>query len=580
MLGAHVVRNGLLPTIAVVATQVGYLFGGIVAIEKLFGYPGIGFLTLDRGAGQELPDAPRVRPRDRDRLLRRDADRRPAHRRAEPAQCVLRPRNERHRREHPDRPDPRRRTAGSADAVLHLDSPSRVRRETLGQILRSKTFIVGAVVTFFWIACAVFGQLDRAVQPDRRLASRRATSRRRGRTPSGSTGTAATCSRASSSGREASSRSRLRRRSLGVEPRLDARPRDGLLRRAGSTTSLGRILDAVLAIPLIVLAILVLTALSAGQEGISVTSWQLIVVIGIAFTPPVARTVRSAVLAERDLDYVQAAKLRGERAPYIMFAEILPNVTGPIIVEATVRLGYAVFTVATLAFLGLRTAAAVARLGAPDRRAVRGHLARLVGRRSSPRSRSRRSSSRSTSLPTPCSRWWTNERSRRPRATYPPSTLRDVEIVYRVRGRDREVVRGVSFTIEQRQSYGLVGESGCGKSTVALVDRALPPAERTRHRAARSRSPAADVLALRGEALRRYRRDVVSMVYQNPGSALNPTLRVGRQVREVFELRGVESRARHAIARSPRCGRYTSPTPNRCCAATRTSSPAGCSSES
>ena len=62
--------------------------------------------------------------------------------------------------------------------------------------------------------------------------------------------------------------------------------------------------------------------------------------------------MRSAVLAERDLDYVQAAKLRGEHAPYIMFAEILPNVTGPIIVEATVRLGYAVFTVATLAFLG------------------------------------------------------------------------------------------------------------------------------------------------------------------------------------------------------------------------------------
>ncbi len=58
------------------------------------------------------------------------------------------------------------------------------------------------------------------------------------------------------------------------------------------------------------------------------------------------------MLAERDLDYVQAAKLRGERPPYIMFAEILPNVTGPIIVEGTVRLGYAVFTVATLAFLG------------------------------------------------------------------------------------------------------------------------------------------------------------------------------------------------------------------------------------
>jgi len=78
----------------------------------------------------------------------------------------------------------------------------------------------------------------------------------------------------------------------------------------------------------------------------------LIVVIGAVFTPLVARTVRAAVLAERDLDYVPAARLRGEKAPYVMFVEILPNVMGPIIVEGTVRLGYAIFAVAGLTFLG------------------------------------------------------------------------------------------------------------------------------------------------------------------------------------------------------------------------------------
>lgn len=51
----HVVRNGLLPTIAVVATQVGYMFGGIVAIEKLFGYPGIGLLTLTSAQIKNFP---------------------------------------------------------------------------------------------------------------------------------------------------------------------------------------------------------------------------------------------------------------------------------------------------------------------------------------------------------------------------------------------------------------------------------------------------------------------------------------------------------------------------------------------
>ena len=90
---------------------------------------------------------------------------------------------------------------------------------------------------------------------------------------------------------------------------------------------------------------MVLTAL--GSSNVT-----LILVIGLVFTPPVSRTVRATVLGERQLDYVQAAQLRGERGPYIMFVEILPNIMGPIIVEATVRLGYAIFAIAGLTFLG------------------------------------------------------------------------------------------------------------------------------------------------------------------------------------------------------------------------------------
>ena len=123
--------------------------------------------------------------------------------------------------------------------------------------------------------------------------------------------------------------------------------------------------------------------------------------------------------------------------------------------------------------------------------------------------------------------------------TAPALAARDLEIVYRVRGREREVVRGVSFTIGRQRSYGLVGESGCGKSTLALAAvRYLPRngfvTSGSLHVAGK------DVLALRGDALRAYHRDVVSMVYQNPGSALNPTLRVGKQMDEVFDLRGVK----------------------------------------
>ena len=79
----------------------------------------------------------------------------------------------------------------------------------------------------------------------------------------------------------------------------------------------------------------------------------IIATIATLFTPVVTRTIRSAVLAESQLDYVTSAKLRGENALFVMVREILPNITGVAVVELTVRVGYAIFTVATLSFLGL-----------------------------------------------------------------------------------------------------------------------------------------------------------------------------------------------------------------------------------
>ena len=109
---------------------------------------------------------------------------------------------------------------------------------------------------------------------------------------------------------------------------------------------LSRLIEAVLALPLLILALVALTALGASNGTV-------IVAIGLAFTPQVARVVRAAVMSERHLDYVAAARLRGETALYIMVVEILPNILPPITVELTVRLGYAIFTVATLSFLGV-----------------------------------------------------------------------------------------------------------------------------------------------------------------------------------------------------------------------------------
>lgn len=106
-----------------------------------------------------------------------------------------------------------------------------------------------------------------------------------------------------------------------------------------------RILDAFLSIPLVITAMLALVALGPNVIGV-------IIVIGIVFTPLIAKTVRAATLSERRLDYVTAAQLRKENPFYILFVELLPNVSSVIVVEFTVRLGYAIFTVLALSFLG------------------------------------------------------------------------------------------------------------------------------------------------------------------------------------------------------------------------------------
>ncbi len=116
-------------------------------------------------------------------------------------------------------------------------------------------------------------------------------------------------------------------------------------------------------------------------------------------------------------------------------------------------------------------------------------------------------------------------------------SVEGIDITYRVRSRELVTVRDVSFRIARGESYGLVGESGSGKSTIALaVVRYL--ARNGRVSRGRIAIDGRDVLALGSGELRKLRQSTVSMVYQEPGKALNPTIRVGRQVAEVFELAG------------------------------------------
>ncbi|HTB28206.1 MAG TPA: ABC transporter ATP-binding protein [Steroidobacteraceae bacterium] len=132
----------------------------------------------------------------------------------------------------------------------------------------------------------------------------------------------------------------------------------------------------------------------------------------------------------------------------------------------------------------------------------------------------------------------------------PADALRfeDVSVTYRTGRRERRVLTGVSFSIGRGESYGLVGESGCGKSTAAFAAiRYL--ARNGRVSSGRIRVDGRDLMALSQPELRRLRTQSVSMVYQDPGRALNPSLRVDRQMMEVFEVaEGLSGAA--ALARS------------------------------
>ncbi len=121
----------------------------------------------------------------------------------------------------------------------------------------------------------------------------------------------------------------------------------------------------------------------------------------------------------------------------------------------------------------------------------------------------------------------------------PTLAVEHLDVTYRVRGQDRPVVRDVSFEVGRRESYGLVGESGSGKSTVALaLTRYL--ARNGRVSGGSIRINGLDPLAMSGAALRDLRARTVSMVYQEPGRALNPSMRAGRQIAEVFEIAGLD----------------------------------------
>jgi peptide/nickel transport system permease protein len=229
-------------------------------------------------------------------------------------------------------------TGAAALAAAGRATPARWRL-----LVRRPAFWVGAGILAFWVVCAIFGYLFAPYSPlaQNLLSANTAPSA------------------AHWFGTDPLGRDVVSRLITGARDILIITPLATILGTILGTalglamgyiggwfdTAVSRIVEAILALPFVIVAFLFVVALGASVESITL-------VIGLVFTPLIARTVRAAVLVERNMDYVPAARLLGENSPRVMFGEILPNVMPAILVEFTVRLGYAVFGVATLSFLG------------------------------------------------------------------------------------------------------------------------------------------------------------------------------------------------------------------------------------
>jgi peptide/nickel transport system permease protein len=211
------------------------------------------------------------------------------------------------------------------------------------RLWRSPSFLIGSATILFWMICAVAGPAIVPHDPYRDDLAH----------------VLAAPSLAHWFGTDQIGRDVFSRIIAGARPILSVAPAATVLAALAGTalgllagytggiadTVISRAIEIILALPLIVVALLVLVAVGPSPVGV-------MLVIACVFTPLITRTVRAAVLSEMALDYVTSAHLRQESALYIMVREILPNILPPIIVEVTIRLGYAIFTIASLSFLG------------------------------------------------------------------------------------------------------------------------------------------------------------------------------------------------------------------------------------